>query len=138
MSIYALNPGKYPVCSTLPVQVQVVGLLTVGAGDAYWLGNDLRPVRLSGQAYTDTLLVSSDALLATFDSAAQRLKTGTVLSFQPFELTESSRLNVAPLTAGDLDALNAHLSRLQIDLATPGNPSALGQMTALFSHLPGV
>lgn len=117
LSIYALNPGKYPVYSTLPVQVQVVGLLNVGASDAYWLGNDLRPVRLGGQAYTDTLLVSSDALLATFDSAAQRLKTGAVLSFQPFELTESYRLNVAPLTAGNLDALNAHLSRLQIDMA---------------------
>lgn len=117
LSIYALNPGKYPVYSTLPVRIQVVGLLNVGVGDAYWLGNDLRPVRLGGQAYTDTLLVSSNALLATFDSAAQRLKTGAVLSFQPFELTESYRLNIAPLTASNLDALNAHLSRLQIDMA---------------------
>ncbi len=117
LSIYALIPGKYPLYSTLPVKALVVGLLSVKQDDAYWLGNDLQPIKLGEQAYTDTLLVSNSNLLALFDQAARRLNTGVVLSFQPFELTWSYRLNVAPLVAGNLDALNSHLSRLQVDIA---------------------
>lgn len=117
LNIYAANQNGSPVNQTITLHLLVVGLITVAPGDIVWHGLDFQPVAQGGQDFSDTLLVSNEALLGALDQAAQSLHTDAVFTSQPFALTWDYSLNVAALTTDQLNAVMGALGQLQGDIA---------------------
>jgi len=119
LNIYAANsnPNGSPINQTITLHLLVSGLIKVTPGDIVWHGNDFQPVAQGAQEYSDTLLVSNEALLAALDQAASALHTDAVFTSQPFTLTWNYHLNVATLTTDQLHVFMGALGRLQGDVA---------------------
>jgi len=117
LNIYAVNSNGPPTNQTIALHLLVVGLIKVAPGDIVWHGNDFQPVTLGNTEYSDTLLVSNEALLGALDQAALALHTDAVFTSQPFELTLNYHLDVAALTVDQLSAAQGALGQLQADIA---------------------
>ena len=117
LNISAPSQNRPPVNQTITLHMLVVGLMKVTPDDIAWHGLDFQPVAQGNQEFSDTLLVSNEALLGAFDHAAQALHTDAVFSSQPFALTWLYHLNVAALTTDQLSAVMGALGQLQGDIA---------------------
>lgn len=117
LNVYAASQNAPPVNQTITLHMLVVGLIKVAPGDAVWQGSDFQPVAQGNQTFSDTLLVSNEALLGALDQAAQALHTDSVFSSQPFALTWYYQLNVGALTTDQLNTILGALGQLQGDIA---------------------
>ncbi|HEX6482080.1 MAG TPA: FtsX-like permease family protein [Ktedonobacteraceae bacterium] len=105
--------GPAAPSSSMRLHLLVVGLFTIPTANAwYWHGQDFEPVQQS-QAFSYSLLVSNEALLAAIDHLTAAAHADTVFSPQTFELLWRYRLDTSRVTVNQVDRLSSELSALQ-------------------------